>query len=182
MRKKDDTLRAVLLSHARDLADAEGIGAVNIRSLARRAGVATGTVYNYFSSKDEILLSLTEEDWARTLEELRGRLTASSFDGQLEQLFTFLRARIDASAGALMRSLGSVDPEGQARMVAMQGTLGQALLRRMDLDPAIRRDIWDGDFSRERFARFLVAHLTLLLRAPEPDVGFFLALVRRILY
>lgn len=182
MRKKDDTLRAVLPSHARDLADAEGIGAVNIRSLARRAGVATGTVYNYFSSKDEILLSLTEEDWARTLEELRGRLTAPSFDGQLEQLFTFLRARIDASAGALMRSLGSVDPEGQARMAAMQETLGQALLRRMDQDPAIRRDIWDGDFSRERFARFLVAHLTLLLRAPEPDVGFFLALVRRILY
>lgn len=61
MRKKNDTLRSTLLDAARQIADTEGLEAVNIRSLAGKAGVAAGTVYNYFSDKDEILLALTEE-------------------------------------------------------------------------------------------------------------------------
>ena len=48
MRRKDDTLRDTLLEYARELADSEGLEAVNIRSIAGKAGVAAGTVYNYF--------------------------------------------------------------------------------------------------------------------------------------
>ena len=53
MRKKDDTLRSNLLNLARNIADEKGIDAINIRAIANKAGVATGTVYNYFSNKDE---------------------------------------------------------------------------------------------------------------------------------
>ena len=61
MRKKDDTLRDTLLGLAREVAEEQGPEAINIRDIARRAGVATGTVYNYFSGKDELLLALTED-------------------------------------------------------------------------------------------------------------------------
>ena len=70
MRRKDDTLRDTLLEYARELADSEGLEAVNIRSIAGKAGVAAGTVYNYFAGKDEILLALTEEYWKKTLSEI----------------------------------------------------------------------------------------------------------------
>ena len=59
VRKKDDSLRGALIDYARELAEKEGPEAVNIRSLAGKAGIATGTVYNYFSCKDEILLALS---------------------------------------------------------------------------------------------------------------------------
>ena len=67
MRKKDDTLRDTLLALARKIADEDGLDAINIRFLAKKAGVATGTVYNYFTNKDEILLALTEEYWRQAL-------------------------------------------------------------------------------------------------------------------
>ena len=67
MRRKDDTLRDTLLNLARNIADTQGIDAVNIRAIAQRAGIATGTMYNYFSNKEEILLALTEEYWKQTL-------------------------------------------------------------------------------------------------------------------
>ena len=86
MRKKDDTLQATLLELARRTADEEGIAAINIRYLARKAGVATGTVYNYFSSKDEILLAITEEYWKQTLAEMENVITARTFCGQLCQI------------------------------------------------------------------------------------------------
>ena len=50
MRRKDDTLRDTLLNIAQSMADTEGIEAVNIRSIAKKAGTASGTVYNYFSN------------------------------------------------------------------------------------------------------------------------------------
>jgi len=48
-------------------------------SLAGKAGVAAGTVYNYFSNKDEILLALTEEYWRQALLEMKTEITAVSF-------------------------------------------------------------------------------------------------------
>ena len=90
MRRKDDTLRESLLDVARTLADTKGIDAINIRSIAQEAGIATGTVYNYFSNKDEILLALTEEYWKQTLEEMSAAINADSFCSQLEEIFAFL--------------------------------------------------------------------------------------------
>ena len=40
-----------------------GYSAMTIQSVARACGVGVGTVYNYFSSKDEILASYIAQDW-----------------------------------------------------------------------------------------------------------------------
>lgn len=128
MRKKDDILRDTLLDCARCVADAEGIEAVNIRSIARKAGIATGTVYNYFANKDEILLALTEAYWKQALVELGDAITSDSFCGQLEEIFAFLRDRIDRSAGRLMGSLVNVEAAGLGRMESMQAALEQSLV------------------------------------------------------
>lgn len=180
MRKKDDTLRDTLLVLAREVADREGIGAVNIRSIAKKAGVATGTVYNYFSSKEDILLALTEEYWKDALKEMDAAVSSGSFLEQLEAIFLFLRERLRQDAGARMTSLGKA--EGQERMAAVQETLENSLRLRMEADQAIRKDIWDPTFTQAGFVRFLLTNMMALWRAEEPDVAFFLALVRRILY
>lgn len=182
MRKKDDTLRDTLLGYARDLADTEGVDAINIRTLAGMAGVATGTVYNYFSGKDEILLALTEVFWKNTLMEMRIHITADSFCGQLEEIYGFLRARIDQSAGKLMNSLGNVEAAGQERMASMQKSLEAALILRMDQDPDVRRDIWDAIFTKEAFVHFIMMNLMMLLKTGATDIGFFLIIVKRTIY
>lgn len=182
MRRKDDTLRGTLLALARETADREGLEAVNIRALAGQAGVAAGTVYNYFSSKDDILLALTEEYWRGALEELEAAVTAGDFCGQVENIFLFVRERLQRSAGTLMASLDRVEAAGQERMAAMQGRLEQDLVRRMERDPSIRGEVWDGSFTRERFARFLLIHMMALWRAKEPDVELLLAVIRKTIY
>ncbi len=180
MRKKDDTLRDTLLALCREIVNQEGIEAVNIRSIAKRAGVATGTVYNYFSSKDDILLALTEEYWKDALEEMDAAVSSGSFCEQLEDIFLFLRERLCQDAGARMVSLEKT--EGQARMAAVQETLERSLILRMEADQAIRKDIWEPSFSQAGFVRFALTNMMALWRAENPDAPFFFALVRRILY
>ena len=182
MRRKDDTLRGVLLDYARDVADTEGIDAINIRFIAKKAGVATGTVYNYFSSKDEILLALTEEYWKQTLIEMRTAVTADSFCGQMEEIFAFLRERIDRSAGKLMGSLSNVEIAGQERMASMQSALEMTLIQNMEQDVHIRGDVWDETFTKEQFARFIMMNLIMLLRTRATDIRFLTAIVQRTIY
>ncbi len=182
MRKKDDTLRNTLLNLSHKIADTEGIEAVNIRSIARKAGVATGTVYNYFSNKEEILLVLTEEYWRQTLAEMESSVTADSFCGQVEEMFFFLKERIDQSAGKLMNSLRSVETAGLARMASMQSALETAFVYRIEQDPEIRKDVWSETFTKEQFARFIMVNLMMLLKTKAPDIDFFLAIIRRTIY
>lgn len=182
MRRKDITLRDTLLELCREAVDSGGSEAVSIRSLAQKAGVAPGTVYNYFSNKDDILLALTEEYWRQALEEMELALSPGSFSKQLEEIFFFLRLRLHRSAGALMNSLGSVEAAGQARMAAMQGSLKSSLLLRLEEDPQVRRDIWSHEFTKEGFVQFLLTHMMALWRAEEADPAVFFAVVRQILY
>lgn len=182
MRKKDDTLRDTLLNSAQSIADTEGIEAVNIRSIAKKSGIASGTVYNYFSNKDEILLALTEEYWKQTLQEMKTEITADSFCGQLQQIFYYLKERIDQSAGKLMNSLGNVEMAGQANMVSMQSVLEAALIRSMEQDADIRKDVWDETFTKEQFARFIMMNMMMLLKTHAPDITFFIRIIKRTIY
>lgn len=182
MRRKNDALRDTLLDLARDIVDQNGIEAVNIRRIAQKAGIAAGTVYNYFSNKDEILLSLTEEYWKQTLTEMETAVAADSFLEQLQQIYGFLKERIQGSGGKLMNSLGSVEMAGQQRMASMQRALEAILILRMEQDTRIPKELWNESFSREKFAHFVAMNLVLLLKTEAPDFEFFIEAVKRILY
>lgn len=179
MRRKDDTLRNTLLELARTIADTDGIDAINIRSIAKKAEVASGTVYNYFSNKDEILLALTETYWEQTILDMRTAINSNSFCGQLEEMFAFLRERIDHSAGTLMNSLGKLEMVGQLRMMSMQSALETALIQHMEQDTAIRNDVWTETFTKEQFARFIMMNMMLLLKERAPDLRFFITIIKR---
>ena len=184
MRRKDDTLRETLLELARSIVDAEGIDALNIRAIAQRAGVAAGTIYNYFSSKEEILLALTEEYWKQILLEMETVITADSFCEQLIKIYVFLKERIDQSAGKLMSSLGGLEPVGQTRMASMQSALEASLIKRMEQDAKVREDIWNGQFNKGQFARFIMGNMLMLLKskAPMADLYFFVEIIKKIIY
>ncbi|WP_353808334.1 TetR/AcrR family transcriptional regulator [Agromyces sp. SYSU T00194] len=68
--------RAALLRAAAHLVDAEGVEAVKPGTVTARAGLARSSFYEYFSSREEILVALTVdalEEWARDLDrELAG--------------------------------------------------------------------------------------------------------------
>ena len=159
MRRKDDTLRDTLLELSRNIADKEGIDAVNIRAIAKKAGVATGTVYNYFANKDEILLALTEEYWMQT----------DSFCENLHKIFFFLKERIERSAGRLMNSLGNVELMGQARMTSMQSVLETVIIQYMDQDAKIRKEIWSEAFTKKEFVHFVLYSTNKLGELYEVD-------------
>jgi AcrR family transcriptional regulator len=69
-----DRTRTRILAAAADLVAARGAAGLAMTSLARRAGVARATLYNYFPSAERVLEALVETEVAAFLGELSQRL------------------------------------------------------------------------------------------------------------
>jgi AcrR family transcriptional regulator len=65
-------LEEKILETAQHLFTLESYAGVDMRRIAKETGIATGTLYNYFSSKQDLLLAVVEHSWrvsVRRLEE-----------------------------------------------------------------------------------------------------------------
>jgi TetR/AcrR family fatty acid metabolism transcriptional regulator len=69
--KRDAILRAAIVTFAR-----HGYFQAQVADIARAAGVAAGTVYLYFKSKDDILVSIFERTMREAIAEARAALAA----------------------------------------------------------------------------------------------------------
>ncbi|HTZ64484.1 MAG TPA: helix-turn-helix domain-containing protein [Solirubrobacteraceae bacterium] len=65
--------RARLLAAARELFAKRGLEGTAIADIAENADVATGSFYNYFATKQELLEALLEDELSRQLELLQAR-------------------------------------------------------------------------------------------------------------
>jgi AcrR family transcriptional regulator len=82
-RRTENTLRKLaarrqaILAAASDVASEKGIGAVQIVSIANRAGIAAGTVYRYFPSKTDLVAALASEFCEQELAAMQAAVRAA---------------------------------------------------------------------------------------------------------
>jgi TetR/AcrR family transcriptional regulator, cholesterol catabolism regulator len=135
--------RARVIEAAIELAREGGYDAVQMRDVAAQAGVALGTVYRYFSSKDH-LLSAALLEWARSLEGAPAR-AAQSGDSPVERLVAAIRRMTRASArepvlfAALVTAITAPDPAVSECQAQVQHIVSKVLALPLDdVDPDIR--------------------------------------------
>ena len=81
--------RSLITEAAVDVFAAKGFHQARVSDIARRAGVADGTIYLYFKNKEDLLLSIFEEKMDQLLEGL-GEALADAHD-PVEQIRRFAR-------------------------------------------------------------------------------------------
>ncbi|MEI9952265.1 MAG: TetR/AcrR family transcriptional regulator [Pseudomonadota bacterium] len=64
-------LRSVLLETAARVIEKEGVAAVSLHALTRRAGVSSGAAYHHFASREQLLAALAAEGSALLVTEMR---------------------------------------------------------------------------------------------------------------
>ena len=72
MPKIIENVRELLLDTAKKQIEERGYANTTIRSVAGECGLAVGTVYNYFRSKDMLIATFVVEDWNSYLSDIRG--------------------------------------------------------------------------------------------------------------
>jgi TetR/AcrR family fatty acid metabolism transcriptional regulator len=72
--KKSIDKRAIILDAALRTFVKRGYPETKVAEIASEAGVAEGTIYNYFHSKEELLLALFDEKWGMIIDEIRKKI------------------------------------------------------------------------------------------------------------
>lgn len=72
--KKSIDKRAIILDAAHRTFVKRGYSETKVAEIASEAGVAEGTIYNYFQSREELLLALFDEKWGMIIDEIRKKI------------------------------------------------------------------------------------------------------------
>jgi TetR/AcrR family fatty acid metabolism transcriptional regulator len=71
---KDETKHQKIIQAAAKVFAEKGFYNSRVSEIAKEANVADGTIYLYFKNKDDILISLFEEEFGRIVENIRKEL------------------------------------------------------------------------------------------------------------
>lgn len=157
------------------LAQQGGPASVNVRAVAAACGVATGTVYNYFPTKAELVAAAVGRFWR---EELADQMHEAAepgadyvdfcrefFAATRDALAHFRRDWLPQVAGATGASGMAGCPEAERGLAHMRDGLARVL----EGDPRVRRERLVGELAPERVAALTLA--TLMAQAEGGEAG-----------
>lgn len=113
-----EEIRERIVKAALDLFQSKGFDATTTKSIARKAGIAEGTVFNYFRTKDDIALHFFEQEVDQAMASVRGnpRLRKAPLE---EKLFALVHSQLEFLAhherfigAALIHALKPASPLG----------------------------------------------------------------------
>jgi TetR/AcrR family transcriptional regulator, cholesterol catabolism regulator len=138
--------RRRVIEAAMKLASDGGYDAVQMRDVASEAGVALGTIYRYFASKDH-LLAACQVEWAGEIQRQLHQRPARG-DTAADRVVDVLRRatrsteRSPQLTAALVTAISSPDPAVSGCQRQMTAIMGDVLSTPMeDLDPELRRGV-----------------------------------------
>lgn len=183
--KEAATSREAVLEAAYRLAEAGGLGAVNVRAVAAGCGVAVGTVYHYYPSKAALCSEVASEFWCRAVHGAGDWQQGGCFADACAHLAQVLREHLGRFEADFVRALETGDAAerqaGKALEARYFGHIQAGLLAVLARDPRVDPALWTDDFSPEDAVRFFWAAILGAARAGAPS-GLIGRAAARMLY
>lgn len=168
------------------LARQEGVSKLSIRNVAATCGVATGSIYNYFPSKAELVLAVTESFWREVFHGMEWPNPENGFPFFFEELYQRFRQHLETFRADWLTELSSLTAAQRQKGKETEAFwflhIQEGLLVALKQDSRISPTIWTTDFTPQQFAGYLFDNLLLLLKRGDPDCAFFRAMLERLLY
>lgn len=185
--KKECTSREELLSVTLELAETEGVSAVNMRDVATKCGVALGTVYNYFDSKETLMLAAMEKFWYNTFHNTSLTwLSQTDFLSAFNEFWNFSNNALHKFKTSFISQMDSLRQqtrvEGKALEKIYFSHIESGLLQILKADKKISPNKWTEDFTPEQFISLLIEATLYQLRREERSPVFLLELIKRTIY
>jgi AcrR family transcriptional regulator len=147
--RQKETLRSGILAAAREIASAEGWQAVTIRKIAARVEYSPPVIYEYFDSKEHLLLELVRMGYAGQLEAIERARDAA--DDPEEALLAMSRAwcrfafespdlyQVMYGLGGVSFPVTELEKEGEK----IAETMAQVLTQTLAVDGREAEDVWE---------------------------------------
>lgn len=93
MPKLLEGIREKIIEEAKNELLQTGYNSLHVRSIAKKVGIASGTIYNYFPSKDILVASILLDDWKASLIRAEKNIeSASSYIEGYEMIYEEIKS------------------------------------------------------------------------------------------
>lgn len=150
--KKESTSREALLEAALGLARREGLSAVSMRRVSAAVGVAPGTVYHYYPSKEALLVSVLERFWRDALHGGPPGAETADFTAAFADFWDRSAAALQQFETSFLQQMYALDQQtrrqGKQRERQYLAHIEAGLTRLLLADPHVRPGTWTLGFPQ----------------------------------
>lgn len=178
---KEDIMRV-----CREIVARQGLSALNMRAVARECHIALGTLYNYYSGKDELLIATVESIWKDIFHVDSMCETEASFSDYISDIFNRMKKGGTKYPGFLSSHSIAIakSKRGEAKSTMEQyfEHMKSGMLAVLRSDQAVDHTVFSQDFTESDFIDFVLDNLLLFLIKEKNSCTLLVELVRRIIY
>lgn len=181
------TSREAILEECRKMAMENGFSSVNMRGVAKACGVAVGSIYYYFPSKEALIIAAIEDGWKRIFHgEEFCRNYPEQFGETVEYIFVNASKELKRYPGFFsthMMGLANAEKErGRGIMEQYFVHMKQGLLSVLENDKRANTKVFQGDFTKEVFVEFVFSNLMQFLTERKESCSVLLKVIESIIY
>ncbi|WP_299034331.1 TetR/AcrR family transcriptional regulator [uncultured Anaerococcus sp.] len=178
--------RDIILDESRKLVAKDGLKALSIRKLANNSNVAIGTIYNYFSSKDDLMISTIESVWEDILSLDQARLDTNNFIDYLSNIFKNLSLGIEKYPNFFNIHSLSFKAQNISRakdsMTNYIEKVSENLMEILERDPNIRKDVFDDEFTKDDLLEFILKAIHSFIAENNHNEDLILKIIKKLIY
>lgn len=154
------TTRERILEKAYERAQAEGVAALDIRSVAKECGVATGTIYNYFHDMASLRTEVVRRFWDEAIAQVDLEACSQEGDTVLDychRLLQSLGTSLQGFRTNWLREISALDARTRQRTQEAEAACFQSICD--DIRRVIENDGAISPTARERLESGALAQL-----------------------
>ena len=179
------TSKEEILKVCREIVSESGLSAVNMRAVAQRCHIALGSLYYYFSGKDELVLETIESVWKDIFQMDRDK-QSQSFTETVEWIFESVRNGANAYPNFFTAHSLSFASTGKSKanstMDAYIEHMKAGMSAALKADRDVRTDAFSEAFSEADLLDFVLTNILVLLLRQKQDCRFLIEIVRKTIY
>lgn len=175
-----------ILEICKQLIKEDGVRAVTIRSVAKRAQVSVGSIYNYFPSKEALVAAAVQAVWVEIIHLSGCTEQEMDFKETMIWLFNGIKQGRDHYPNFFdYHSMGFLShdhngPEGS--MEEFFQKIYQTMLTSLYSDSQINRDVFNEKFTPEGFVTFIFQSFMDSILRSAFDESYLITIIDKLLY
>lgn len=183
---KTVTSREDILSVSKEMVADEGIQAINMRNVARQCGVAVGSVYNYFPSKNDLMIATIDAIWREIIQRISECHASSGFLENVENLFYSVKSGGEKypfffSVHSMSVAKSGKD-KGRETMNQYFTSIKADLLFSLQADERVDMKFFSEKCTQSDFVEFVFSNLISLLIQEQESCDLLLQIIKAAIY
>lgn len=175
----------IILSAAKEIATAEGISKIAIRTVAEKCNIAIGTVYNYFPSKSELISAVIENFWEGAFTSIDWKdLSKNNFYANLEKIYILLHEYLTRFKVNWLDQLSLLSTQekhhGKQKQDEYFRKIHQRVVALIEMDRSLNTYEWNDTITKEKMAKFIFDNMFIKLRENQNDIDFLIEILKKI--